>query len=52
MKDGKVELGGTGHVISVGIGMVVGEEYGRIVPHRQFKMTVLQHITRENMQNS
>lgn len=37
MKDGKVEVGGTGFVISVGIGMVVGEEYGRIVPHRQFR---------------
>ncbi|MBP1926433.1 hypothetical protein J2Z76_002298 [Sedimentibacter acidaminivorans] len=37
MKDGKVEVGGTGHIISVGIGMVVGEEYGRIVPHRQFR---------------
>lgn len=37
MKDGKVEIGGTGHIISVGIGMVVGEEYGRIVPHRQFR---------------
>lgn len=37
MRDGKVELGGTGWTISVGIGMVVGEEYGRIVPHRQWK---------------
>lgn len=37
MKDGKVEIGGTGWIISVGIGMVVGEEYGRIVPNRQFK---------------
>ena len=37
LKGGKVEIGGTGYVISVGIGMVVGEEYGRIVPNRQFK---------------
>lgn len=37
MKNGNVEIGGTGWIISVGIGMVVGEEYGRIVPHRQFK---------------
>jgi hypothetical protein len=47
MKDGKVELGGTGHVISVGIGMVVGEEYGRIVPHRQFKVGSSAHNSGE-----
>ncbi len=43
MRDGKVEVGGTGGVISVGIGMVVGEEYGRIVPHRQWKCGVTAH---------
>ncbi|MCL2852785.1 MAG: hypothetical protein FWE20_07110 [Defluviitaleaceae bacterium] len=37
MRDGKVEIGGTGYIISVGIGMVVGEKYGRIVPNRQWK---------------
>ncbi len=36
MRDGSVALGKTGGIISVGIGMVVAEEYGRIVPHRQF----------------
>ncbi|MCI1959849.1 MAG: hypothetical protein LKJ25_09550 [Clostridia bacterium] len=36
MKDGKVLLGNTGEIISVGIGMVVPEEYGRIVPKRQY----------------
>ena len=36
LKDGDIVLGGTGGIISVGIGMVVAEEYGRIVPHRQF----------------
>ena len=36
LRDGDVVLGRTGGVISVGIGMVVAEEYGRIVPHRQF----------------
>jgi len=37
MKDGKVLLGNTGEIISVGIGMVVPEEYGRIVPKRQYR---------------
>jgi len=37
MKDGKVLLGNTGEIISVGIGMVVPEEFGRIVPKRQYK---------------
>lgn len=36
MRDGDVLLGKTGGIISVGIGMGVAEEYGRIVPHRQF----------------
>ena len=36
MRDGDIALGRTGGIISVGIGMVVAEEYGRIVPHRQF----------------
>ncbi|MDK2918181.1 MAG: hypothetical protein PWQ37_914 [Candidatus Petromonas sp.] len=47
MKDGKVEIGGTGWIISVGIGMVVGEEYGRIVPHRQFKCGETAHNSGE-----
>ena len=37
MRDGNLEVGGCGHTISVGIGMVVAEHYGRIVPNRQFK---------------
>ena len=36
MRGGAVLWGRTGEVISVGIGMLVGEEYGRIVPHRQY----------------
>lgn len=36
IRGGSVALGRTGGIISVGIGMVVAEEYGRIVPHRQF----------------
>jgi len=36
MRDGKVEIGGTGGIISVGIGMFVGEENGRIAQHKQF----------------
>ena len=47
MKGGKVEIGGTGHVISVGIGMVVGEEFGRIVPYRQFKAGETAHNSYE-----
>ncbi len=47
MKDGKVEIGGTGHTFSVGIGMVVGEEFGRIVPHRQFKCGDTAHKSKE-----
>ena len=37
MRDGKVLLGMTGEVISVGIGMVVPEQYGRIVPKCQYR---------------
>lgn len=47
MRDGKVEVGGTGWTISVGIGMVVGEEYGRIVPHRQWKCGKTAHNSGE-----
>lgn len=47
MKDGNLEIGGTGHIISVGIGMVVGEEYGRIVPHRQFRCGETAHNSKE-----
>lgn len=36
IRGGDIEIGHTGHIISVGIGMVVGEEWGRIVPHYQF----------------
>ena len=36
MRGGDLEVGKTGFVVSVGIGMLVGEEYGRIVPHRQY----------------
>ena len=37
IRGGNIEIGHTGYVISVGIGMVVGEEWGRIVPHHQFE---------------
>lgn len=37
MRNGPLEVGRTGFVVSVGIGMMVGEEYGRIVPHRQYR---------------
>lgn len=47
MKGRNIEIGGTGHVISVGIGMVVGEEYGRIVPHRQFRCGETAHNSKE-----
>lgn len=50
VRNGKVEIGGTGGVISVGIGMVVGEEYGRIVPHRQWKCGVTAHNSNEYAQ--
>jgi hypothetical protein len=50
MRDGKVELGLTGGVISVGIGMVVGEEYGRIVPRRQWKCGKTAHNSKEYAQ--
>ncbi len=36
MRDGDILWANTGEVISVGIGMLVGEKYGRIVPHRQY----------------
>ncbi len=50
MRDGNLELGGTGGVISVGIGMVVGEEYGRIVPRRQWKCGKTAHNSQEYAQ--
>jgi hypothetical protein len=50
MRDGNVEIGGTGGVISVGIGMVVGEEFGRIVPHRQWKCGKTAHNSKEYAQ--
>lgn len=37
MRDGKILIGSTGQVISVGIGMTVAEKYGRVFPTRQFK---------------
>ncbi|MDL2210528.1 hypothetical protein LJC26_06965 [Desulfovibrio sp. OttesenSCG-928-O18] len=37
MKNGSVVLGKTGEVISVGIGMTVAEEFGRVFPTRQFR---------------
>ena len=37
MKGGKVTIGMTGEVISVGIGMTVAEQYGRVFPTRQFR---------------
>lgn len=50
MRDGKLEVGGTGGTISVGIGMVVGEEYGRIVPRRQWKCGKTAHNSKEYAQ--
>lgn len=35
-KDGEIEFGLTGYTMTVGIGFIVPEEFGRIVPHRQF----------------
>lgn len=37
IRNGKVMIGKTGGIISVGIGMVVGEEFARIIPGRAFK---------------
>ena len=37
MRNGKVVLGSTGEVISVGIGMTIAEKFGRIFPTRQYK---------------
>lgn len=47
IRDGKIEIGKTGYVISVGIGMVVGEEQGRIVPHYQFMCGQTAHSSGE-----
>ena len=37
MKGGPVLVGMVGEVISVGIGMTIAEQYGRVFPSRQFK---------------
>ncbi len=37
MRGGRVMTGLTGEVISVGIGMTVAEQFGRVFPSRQFK---------------
>jgi len=42
-----VIVGKTGEVISVSIGMVVGEEYGRIMPHRAFHVGQTAHRSGE-----
>ncbi len=36
MRNGDIEIGMTGFVMSVGIGFIVPEQYGRIVPRREF----------------
>ena len=36
LRNGEIEFGPTGHIMTVGIGFIVPEEYGRIVPLRQF----------------
>ena len=47
MRDGKVLVGMTGEIISVGIGMVVPEEYGRIIPGCQFQYGDTAHSSGE-----
>ena len=47
VRGGKVIVGKTGEVISVSIGMVVGEEYGRIMPHRAFHVGQTAHRSGE-----
>ena len=36
-RDGELLVGWTGETMSVGIGMTVAEQYGRVFPHPQFK---------------
>ena len=50
MKDTEIELGYTGGIISVGIGMAVGEEYGRIQQHRQNRVGSTWHKSGEYAQ--
>lgn len=51
MRDGKVMIGRTGHIISVGIGMAVGEEYGRSIPKRAFHVGQTAHKSGNKAQN-
>lgn len=50
MNDGPVLIGGTGGVISVGIGMTVAEKFGRVFPTRQFKAGETAHGSGEYAQ--
>lgn len=50
MKDGKIIIGRTGGIISVGIGMVVGEEDARILSHRAFRCGQTAHKSGEKAQ--
>lgn len=47
IRDGRILVGKTGEIISVSIGMVVGEEYGRIMPKRAFHVGQTAHRSGE-----
>ena len=47
MNNGTVLVGNTGEVISVGIGMTVAEQFGRVFPTRQFKAGETAHNSGE-----
>lgn len=50
MEGGEVLIGNTGGIISVGIGMTVAEQYGRVFPTRQFKAGETAHNSGEYAQ--
>lgn len=50
LQDGEVLVGLTGGIISVGIGMTVAEQYGRVFPTRQFKAGETAHGSGEYAQ--
>lgn len=50
MQDGEILIGNTGGIISVGIGMTVAEQYGRVFPPRQFKAGETAHDSGEYAQ--
>ncbi len=51
VKGGDVMIGKTGEVISVGIGMVVGEEFARIIPGRAFHCGQTAHKSGDKAKN-